>query len=204
MPDADETTSAPKSGTARLVDATAMKAFAHPLRMAMYDYLNDHGSATATMLAAHLGESTGQTSYHLRQLERHGFVTDDLTRGKGRERWWKALGFTLEGFDLVKDHSTRPAVLSTLRHQVNQRAENLQNWYMRSETESEEWVSASVNSRYSLLLTPDETAEMKKEIFDAMDRFVEKSKQRAETGAAAESHQRRVRVYLDIFPLSED
>ena len=109
----------------RPVDATAMKAFAHPLRMAMYDYLNDHGAATATMLARHTGESTGQTSYHLRQLERHGFVTEDVGRGTGRERWWRAVGFRMRGVELARDSATRPAVASMLRNQVNHQAATL-------------------------------------------------------------------------------
>ena len=41
----------------------ALKAFAHPLRMALYAELAQRGPATASQLARALGESSGQTSY---------------------------------------------------------------------------------------------------------------------------------------------
>jgi DNA-binding transcriptional ArsR family regulator len=74
--------------------------------MAMYAYLTDHGSATATSLARALDESTGQTSYHLRQLERHGLVEEDAGRGTGRERLWKSVGFRLDAEDFARDDAT--------------------------------------------------------------------------------------------------
>ena len=49
------------------------------------------GPATASQLAEKLGESSGATSYHLRQLAAHGFIEDAPEHGKGRERWWKAV-----------------------------------------------------------------------------------------------------------------
>lgn len=191
-------------GAPRQIDATAMKAFAHPLRMAMYDYLNDHGSATATMLAKHTGESTGQTSYHLRQLERHGFVTDDKTRGTGRERWWKAVGFSMHGVELAKDTSTRPAVDAMLRNQDAQRSAAITNWYQRSEQESEDWVEASINSRHSLLLTQDEVVDLKERTMDVLHQYAELSQERIEGGREVDDEKRRIRVYLDVFPLPED
>lgn len=191
-------------GTTRLIDATAMKAFAHPLRMAMYDYLNDHGSATATMLAKHTGESTGQTSYHLRQLERHGFVTDDSTRGTGRERWWKPVGFSMQGVELAKDSSTRPAVLTMLRNQVHQRSESLHDWYLRSEQEDSDWVQASTTNSYSMLLTQKEVTEMKARVSASLQEYADLSQERVEAGSDVEEGARRVRVHLDIFPLPED
>ena len=53
----------------------------------MLDSLRD-GPATASMLARDLGESSGATSYHLRALEAAELVIEDLSRRKGRERWW--------------------------------------------------------------------------------------------------------------------
>lgn len=191
-------------GTTRSIDATAMKAFAHPLRMAMYDYLNDHGSATATMLAKHTGESTGQTSYHLRQLERHGFVTDDPTRGTGRERWWKAVGFRMHGVELSKDSSTRPAVASMLQNQIAQRSAAIESWYSRSEQESLEWVEASTNNRYTMSLTHEEAVDLRNQVISILDEYTDLSQRRVDGGPEAEEGARRVRIYLDVFPLPED
>src|SRR4051812_33423675 len=56
----------------------------------MLSILRADGPATATTLAVRLGLNTGATSYHLRQLAQHGFVTEDTERGNGRDRWWRA------------------------------------------------------------------------------------------------------------------
>jgi predicted ArsR family transcriptional regulator len=68
----------------------ALKALTHPVRLQMLAALRTEGPATATMLAGRLGLNTGATSYHLRQLARHGFVVDDDERGNARDRWWQA------------------------------------------------------------------------------------------------------------------
>lgn len=50
----------------------------------MLEYLRGHEKATSTTLAKHLGESTGQTSYHLRQAwktaQRHVEVAEQPRR----------------------------------------------------------------------------------------------------------------------------
>src|SRR3954471_24877280 len=69
---------------------TALKALTHPVRVRMLAMLRVDGPATATTLATRLGLNTGATSYHLRQLAQHGFVAEDVERGNGRDRWWKA------------------------------------------------------------------------------------------------------------------
>lgn len=71
-------------------DAMALRALAHPQRMRMLGMLRMDGPATATGLAARLGLNSGATSYHLRQLSRHGFIEEVAERGNGRDRWWRA------------------------------------------------------------------------------------------------------------------
>jgi DNA-binding transcriptional ArsR family regulator len=66
----------------------AIRLLAHPLRQRIERELRK-GPVSATSLAQALGESTGLTSYHLRQLAKHGFVEEVPGHGKGRERWWR-------------------------------------------------------------------------------------------------------------------
>jgi len=66
---------------------------AHPLRMRILGSLRIDGPATSAMLARRLDTDSGQTSHHLRQLARFGFVVEAPELGKGsrgRERWWRA------------------------------------------------------------------------------------------------------------------
>ncbi len=72
-----------------LDDPERLKALAHPMRRAMLTHLNVHGPATSTTLGELLGAKTGTTSYHLRQLEKYGFIEEIPERSTGRERWWR-------------------------------------------------------------------------------------------------------------------
>jgi DNA-binding transcriptional ArsR family regulator len=66
----------------------AVRALAHPLRLQLLDLLRFEGPSTATLLAGRVGDSSGATSYHLRQLARYGYVEETPQR-RGRERWWR-------------------------------------------------------------------------------------------------------------------
>jgi DNA-binding transcriptional ArsR family regulator len=66
----------------------AIRLLGHPLRQRIELELRK-GPVSATSLARALGESTGLTSYHLRQLAKYGFVEEAPGVGKGRERWWR-------------------------------------------------------------------------------------------------------------------
>src|SRR2546427_10965557 len=72
-----------------LTDPRALRAYAHPVRMQLVGLLRRHGPLTATQAAAELGESSGTTSFHLRQLAKYGLV-EEATGGKGREKPWQA------------------------------------------------------------------------------------------------------------------
>ncbi len=71
-------------------DAHSLRGLAHPLRLQLLGLLRMDGPATASQLAARTGQSSGSTSYHLRQLAAYGFVVEDTQRGTGRDRWWAA------------------------------------------------------------------------------------------------------------------
>jgi len=73
----------------RLLDAGALKALAHPLRVRIFDILSQYGPQTASSLADQLGESSGATSYHLRALAKHDLIREVDGRGTARERWWE-------------------------------------------------------------------------------------------------------------------
>jgi DNA-binding transcriptional ArsR family regulator len=72
-------------------DAGRWKAMSHPLRREMLRYLARHEAATATTIAAALGENTGATSYHLRVLADAGVIEEIPERAHGRERWWRSV-----------------------------------------------------------------------------------------------------------------
>lgn len=176
----------------------ALKAFVHPLRLAIFEYLRDHGPATATQLARALGESTGQTSYHLRQLARHGFLEDDPGHAGGRERWWRPVGFQVDGGDLADD-AMREAIIGMLSARFATRAGLVQRWLEHLPDEEQTWREVGATSEGSAWMTADELAAMADEIEGAMSRHLDEAKRRREAGDGLE--RRRVRIYIDAFPV---
>lgn len=182
------------------MDAKTMKAFAHPLRMAMYSYLTDQGSATATTLAAHLGESTGQTSYHLRQLEKHGLVEEDPDRGTGRERWWKSAGFTLRGEMIKDDPQHLPAARTVMGYHLQERFETLRRWMFTIGQEEQRWTDASIDNTSTATMTAEEMRAMRDELLRVIEHHTGAAAERL-TSQGPDDDDRRARVYLSVLPL---
>ena len=91
-------------GDQTITDPQAMRALAHPVRLAILSYLQRNGPATATMLSPHVGATPSVASWHLRHLAGFGLVTDadpGEVPGDRRQRWWKAMarGFRFEPTD---------------------------------------------------------------------------------------------------------
>ncbi len=158
----------------RKVDASSLQGLAHPLRVQLCDQLGLHGPATATQLGARLGESSGATSYHLRQLEKYGFVEEDPTRGSGRERWWRRVrgGISIAGSELKESDATRDAtnlVLNEFNHGKQARVEH---WRTNYERWPKEWVDASSETSLRLRLRPHELNELHDELHGLLDRWI--------------------------------
>jgi DNA-binding transcriptional ArsR family regulator len=73
----------------RLTDPRALRAYAHPTRMALVGLLRREGPFTATRAAVLTGESVASCSYHLRMLAKYGLV-EEAEGGRGREKPWRA------------------------------------------------------------------------------------------------------------------
>lgn len=186
----------------RSASAAALKAFAHPLRMKMYEYLGDHGPATSATLARVTGESTGQTSYHLRQLAKHGFISEVPDKGTARERWWKAEGFSfdLDIFDGAPEAETRTTVDIVQRQLVEQRVHRLLEWIDRQADEEREWIEASISSDVTVRMTSAELQELQLVLAEITHDHVMRARARRDE-VADEPGVRVVKLYTLGFPL---
>ena len=79
-----------------LSDPRAIRALAHPARLAIIEALLPGDELTATECASLTGLSPSATSYHLKALERWGLVEAGRPRADGRDRPWKAKGRSIE------------------------------------------------------------------------------------------------------------
>ncbi|WP_144711635.1 transcriptional regulator [Curtobacterium pusillum] len=159
---------------ARVLDLPSMKALSHPLRSQLFNELAAHGPATATSLADKVGESTGSTSYHLRQLERHGFIEEVEGRGNGRERWWRRVPVAVHSGGT--DGPQSPAGIAAARLLAsgsNEFSEQLIREFIARDQESMSpgWRDAADLSVSILRLTPADLRELMDGVHGVIDAF---------------------------------
>jgi DNA-binding transcriptional ArsR family regulator len=180
------------------LDASGLKALAHPLRVRMLGTLRNDGPATATQLAQRLGESTGTTSWHLRRLAEHGFIEEDPDRGTKRDRWWRARTGTTSLS--VRDFADRPELFGTialyllgvLEVQFGRAAAFLE----ASDRRDPAWLEAANFSDYGLRLDPAGMEALNAELGAVIERY----RDAPPAGDAAEP----VHVQLQTFPHAEE
>ena len=88
----EQPTRALATGSVVLRDPRAIKALAHPARLAVIEEFFAGRKLTATECAEIAGLSASAMSYHLRALEKWGIVRRSEATGDGRERPWEAAG----------------------------------------------------------------------------------------------------------------
>lgn len=210
------------------VNASALKALSHPLRTAMLSRLMDNGSATATQLAKELGESTGQTSYHLRQLERHGLVEDDPEHAGGRERWWRPVEFRAQVAELRDDPQGRDGLESARQWALADRVQTLSRWGTQA-FDDPIWAEPATMLTSGGRLTVEEVEALSAALEEVVRTHLERAREaeqreagqrdggqgeagqgeagqsEAERSGAghsdADAARRRIRVYVDVIPV---
>jgi DNA-binding transcriptional ArsR family regulator len=163
----------PLSEGSEWIDAAALRALAHPLRIQLLDLLSQHGSATASMLAREVGESSGATSYHLRQLARHGLIVEDTGRGTAKERWWRHApgGVNILGHDFLASPTTRAAAKIVIGEIHRGRWQRLQHWIDTAVADwPRRWIEASIDSHNTVRLDADQLRALVAEFFEVLER----------------------------------
>ncbi|MEV8179912.1 MULTISPECIES: ArsR/SmtB family transcription factor [Cellulosimicrobium] len=173
-----------------------LKALAHPLRVQILDLLSTHGALTASRLADLVGESSGSTSYHLRQLARHGFVREVAGRGTARERWWERPpgGFTVDVPHDEEDAAATLAGAMVSREFESARARKIQAFLERSPELPTRWLDGSRLTTASMWLTADQMLEVA-EAWDAFDATLQRFQGQEQTPGA-----RPVQIHFNVFP----
>ena len=155
------------------LDPRNLKGLAHPLRVRLLGSLREDGPATASLLAARLGESSGATSYHLRQLEGFGFIEEDAGRGKGRERWWRAShrNTRFEEAELTRDPAAALLGTGYLRAVAGASAGRMLDWIEALPSVPEAWSRAGALNDWALRLTPGQARALGEELAAVIQRY---------------------------------
>ncbi len=192
------TTPTPPAGGVRVTDARALRALAHPLRTRLLGLLRLDGPATATALGERVGESSGSTSYHLRELARYGFVIDAPELGTGRERWWQAAHRSTSWRN--SDFSGPDAAVADelVVRLVELRGRALSAWLEQKSTMTPEWSPVSSLNDLPLHLTPAEASELGDELAAVLVRWRDERGHPPGTEGTG-----LVQAFTEVFPLTE-
>jgi DNA-binding transcriptional ArsR family regulator len=184
-------------GDQRVTDPRAMRALAHPVRLAVLSYLQRNGPATATQLAPHVGATPSVTSWHLRHLATFGLVLDadpSEVPGDRRQRWWKApaRGFRVE---IGEGEDAVAAALVLADQLVDTARQQVEQWLSETAPRLDHtWARLAGVSNTGVKLTAAELAEIEERIDELLGPYV----MRPDRDVPADA--RQVRILRHFMP----
>jgi predicted ArsR family transcriptional regulator len=182
-----------------LTDPRAMRAYAHPVRLALIGLLRRHGPMTATQAAARLGESSGTTSFHLRQLAKYGFC-EEAGGGRGREKPWQATAMATSWASTPGDAELADAEQHLNMVVLQRYVEQITRWMADRDEETAEWRRAFGFGDITLPLTADELERLRRDV----EALVRPYLPRLTGGAEAPAGARRVSFVHFEYPDPDD
>jgi DNA-binding transcriptional ArsR family regulator len=172
--------------TRELTDPKAMRALAHPVRLALLEAFTETETLTATEAGERVGESPANASFHLRQLAKYGFV-EEAPGATGRRRPWKLRELGAHFSDVHDDPEVAGAARAlgqTMREYYLARAQRA---HQERHALPTEWRAVTGFNQMGLYLTPEELKILNEEIVTLLfERFGERRTKRAELPEGAE------------------
>jgi hypothetical protein len=160
-----------------LTDPRALRAVAHPVRLALVGLLRREGPLTATQAGRFLGQSPASCSFHLRQLAKYGLV-EEAGGGHGRERPWRATAL-FTSWPNVPSTPEMAVASERLSSVIAQYwFDRVMQWLRTRGTEPPDWQEAEIFGDNILFVTADELAALGQEISALLDRYVERTPHR--------------------------
>ncbi len=181
---------------AKITDPRAMRALAHPARLAIMEHLGLEGPDTATECAQVAGLSPSACSYHLRALAKYGFVEEDReSAADGRHRPWRARAISFDVASVSdQPRAARPATRLLLQA-ARSRSDQLRADYEEREAAfPREWREAGGWLPDVLHVTPAELEQLRRQVADLTGRY------RRLDPVDRPVDARRVLVVLDLVP----
>lgn len=148
-------------GDIEITDPLAMRALAHPVRLAILDHLQRHGPATATQLAPDVGATPTVTSWHLRHLASFGLVRDSEPGPDRRQRRWEAAarGFRFETPHDPADTDGQSAARLLVRQMFQRYADIPSRWAAEVEPELDPaWLRLAGLANTRVVVSTEELA----------------------------------------------
>ncbi len=164
----------PSDGTAHgrreISDPRAIRALAHPMRIALLEAIMREGSLTATRAAELLDDSPGNMSWHLQTLAKYGYI-EEAGGGRGRSRPWRIVDVTYS-FESVAGDTEQAAAAEALEATLHQNIDqNLRAWWSRRSSYSEAWRRAAFSTFDATYLTAEEMQQLSDDISELLKPF---------------------------------
>jgi hypothetical protein len=146
----------------RLTDPKAMRALAHPVRMALLELFSVTETLTATQASQMLGESPANCAFHLRTLAKYGYLTE-AGGGRGRERPWAIVSPTISVS--TRDQQPQAEVAAkALTNLFHDRVLDRIRHAFATDSWPAGWDHEAQSSTSIVYLTPEETRQVAREL----------------------------------------
>jgi DNA-binding transcriptional ArsR family regulator len=170
-----------------VTDARAMRALAHPLRVALLEAVRRDGEITATRAGELLGESPANMSWHLQTLAKYGFV-EETGEGRGRSRPWRVTSESRRFETAMADPETAAASEALERTFLERASGQLREWWSRRLTYPVKWRRAAFMTDRVTYLTARELTAMMDEIIAVYDRYADREDENKRPAGALPVH----------------
>ncbi|MEW2384923.1 metalloregulator ArsR/SmtB family transcription factor [Micromonospora sp. NPDC047707] len=160
-----------------VTDARVLALLAHPLRRRLMDVLKVDGPSTVGMLAERTGQAPANVSHHMRMLAGVDLVEEVPERARDRrERWWRLVNRAVRwsATDFAGDPATRAVADAAATLNMERHAALVHAWQGADDEARTAWGEGPFSTDRWLRLTPEELAELGRQITDLLARWAER------------------------------
>lgn len=158
----------------QVTDSRVLAALSHPLRRRLMDVLKVHGPATVGLLAQRTDQAPANISHHLKVLAAADLVAEapELARDR-RERWWRLehRGVRWSTADFDADPAARAVADAATSLNLDRHVALARAWHAAPDDTRAAWGDGPFSTDRWLHLTPDELAELGREVIELFARW---------------------------------
>ncbi|WP_446215947.1 ArsR/SmtB family transcription factor [Micromonospora sp. IBHARD004] len=168
----------PNPDVRHVTDSRVLAALSHPLRRRLMDVLKVHGPATVGLLAERTDQAPANVSHHLKVLATAELVTEapELARDR-RERWWRlqSRGVRWSNTDFDADPAARAIADAATSLNLDRQVSLARAWHAATDEAQAAWGDGPFSTDRWLHLTPEELAELGREMIDLLARWADRA-----------------------------
>ncbi|MEW2429492.1 helix-turn-helix domain-containing protein [Micromonospora sp. NPDC047644] len=161
----------------QITDSRVLAAMSHPLRRRLMDVFKVHGPSTVGLLAERTDQAPANVSHHLKVLAAADLVAEapELARDR-RERWWRLVTRRLSwsNADFDADPASRAVADAATSLNLDRHVALARAWHAADEGTQATWNDAPFSTDHWLSLTPQELAELSREVVEVLGRWADR------------------------------